>query len=400
MKKLKIGFMVIVLLIMSACSYDELKINDIDRYPQATGAYFSKMQDNIIREKGIIKQNDEYDFRCADLSKIDLSNILDINQCQFDSRTIWPSQLPDNFDPKTLLESGKEIGLNIQKLHQEGIGGQGVNIAIIDTALLVDHSEFKDRIKLYKEYNIDRDQPIEMHGTAVASIAVGSSVGVAPKANLYYLADTSIGDGGQMDLTNFANDIERLIKFNQNAKESDKIQIISLSIGANNNTLGKDKFDQAVKKAQENKITVLWVSNDPTISQYFGTGKELASSYDEVSSIRPAVFLKEDIDRNHELYQERLLIPMDQRTCASFTGRNDYFYQSIGGMSYVIPYVAGIYALALQVDPSISFEDFTSYAKATATTVSYQSDNQNIVFGKYIDGYKLIKAIQEKAKIT
>lgn len=56
---------------------------------------------------------------------------------------------------------------------------------IIDTRLLVDHVEIKDQIKLYKEMNIDEKRLIEMHGTAVASIAIGKTVGVAPDALLY-----------------------------------------------------------------------------------------------------------------------------------------------------------------------------------------------------------------------
>ncbi len=66
--------------------------------------------------------------------------------------------------------------------------------------LLVDHQEYRDRIRLYEEINIDKGTPAQMHGAAVASIAVGKTVGVAPEADLYYIAkfntDFKEGRGG------------------------------------------------------------------------------------------------------------------------------------------------------------------------------------------------------------
>jgi subtilisin family serine protease len=89
------------------------------------------------------------------------------------------------------MELGKNPGFDLDKLHSSGITGKGVSIAIIDQALLVDHEEYKDNLKMYEEIHwpSDKNDQAQMHGSAVTSIAVGKTVGVAPGADLYYIAE-------------------------------------------------------------------------------------------------------------------------------------------------------------------------------------------------------------------
>ena len=44
-----------------------------------------------------------------------------------------------------ILEAGKNPGLGVRALHDEGVTGKGVNVAIIDQNLLLDHPEFAER---------------------------------------------------------------------------------------------------------------------------------------------------------------------------------------------------------------------------------------------------------------
>ena len=77
--------------------------------------------------------------------------------------------------------------------------------------------EYKDRIKLYEEIHINSDFA-QMHGPAVASIAVGKNVGVAPEADLYYIAETHgvfKKDGFDWDLYWLAKSIDRVIEINK-----------------------------------------------------------------------------------------------------------------------------------------------------------------------------------------
>ena len=87
------------------------------------------------------------------------------------------------------MEWGKNSGLGILQLRAQGVTGQGVNAAVIDGPLLTEHQEYADRLQLYEEINIlDPKWEAAPHGSAVASLALGKTVGVAPEANLYYVA--------------------------------------------------------------------------------------------------------------------------------------------------------------------------------------------------------------------
>jgi len=129
----------------------------------------------------------QIDLRGRNLSSFDLrGSLTDLLHANFDTRTVWPTAdyLPKEFDWKKIMELGKNPGLGLRKLHDRGVTGRGVGIAIIDKVLLVDHQEFAGRIRLYEEINMKPNAAPEMHGSAVASIAVGKTIGVAPGADL------------------------------------------------------------------------------------------------------------------------------------------------------------------------------------------------------------------------
>src|SRR5581483_10485155 len=118
----------------------------------------------------------------------------------FDSSTIWPqsARLPGAYDPARVMELGKDPGLGIRSLHARGITGRGIGIAIIDQPLLIDHQEYASQLRLYEEVGLSivtrglsTHTVANLHGCATASVAVGRSCGVAPEADLYYIATTA-----------------------------------------------------------------------------------------------------------------------------------------------------------------------------------------------------------------
>ena len=54
--------------------------------------------------------------------------------------------------PEKLLEEGKNPGLGIRKLHEQGITGTGVVVGIIDQRISPTHLEFRDSIVSNREY--------------------------------------------------------------------------------------------------------------------------------------------------------------------------------------------------------------------------------------------------------
>lgn len=91
------------------------------------------------------------DVQGKSLEKLDLRACEDLLRTQrFDTRTRWPARLPAGFDPVEIMETGKDPGLGIRRLHAQGITGKGIGVAIIDGPLRLDHVEYKDRIVYYR----------------------------------------------------------------------------------------------------------------------------------------------------------------------------------------------------------------------------------------------------------
>ena len=154
----------------------------------------------------------QVDLRSHDISGLDLKGSFEnLLYASFDNKTVWPKDnlMPKELNTDLITELGKDPGLGVRTLHSKGITGRHVGIAIIDQPLFVDHPEYKDRLKLYEETeDIFIDLSSQMHGPAVASIAVGKTTGVAPEADLYFIA-TDYGGGKNSDYFYLARCIRR-----------------------------------------------------------------------------------------------------------------------------------------------------------------------------------------------
>lgn len=160
------------------------------------------------------------------------------------------------------MELGKNPGLEIRELHKLGITGKGIGIGIIDQALLVDHVEYKEQLKLYEEIH-SIDENAVMHGPAVASIAVGKSVGVAPEADLYYIAEThgvyNEENLFEWDIKWIAKSIDRIVEINWTLSQEDKIRVISISLGIGDSMHGHESVFESIEKAEQDGIYTLYV---------------------------------------------------------------------------------------------------------------------------------------------
>lgn len=328
------------------------------------------------------------DLRSSDLSGVDLKDKFeDLINADFDSKTKWPDKLPDGFDPELIMELGKNPGLGVKELHNKGITGKGIGIAIIDHGLLVDHVEYKDQLKLYEEIHCS-DEKAQMHGPAVASIAVGKTVGVAPEADLYYIAEThgvyKQGDF-EWDLTWLAKSIDRIVEINKILPEGEKIRVISISLGVGGKMNGYEKALTSVEKAREEGIYTVYVDSNP----FMGLGRDPLENADDINSYSKGKFWSSN---RYPYNNDALLVPMDSRCTASPTGTEDYVFYREGGISWSVPYVAGLYALACQVNPDITPEVFWKEAFNTSETIAINDDQK---LGKIVNPIKLIEKIEE-----
>ncbi|MDR1664292.1 MAG: S8/S53 family peptidase [Clostridiales bacterium] len=339
------------------------------------------------------------DVRGMDASSQDLS-MINPDRISFSTQTVFGA-VAKTFDPEAILERNKNPGLGIRALHERGITGEGVGIAIIDQALLLEHEQYKDNLMLYERIHCG-DDGAKMHGPAVASIAVGKDIGVAPGSKLYYIAEThghySENGAYQFDASIIADCVYRVLEINRQLPANEKIRVISISKGYAPTDKGYQALNDAIKKADEQNIFVLTTSTEAFYENFslFGMDRAYAASPDEVNSFRPASWVAEDFYTRpkNPFYTESIHFPMGSRTYAACTGPEEYEIAHDGGLSWAVPWCAGFYALCCQVDPEITPQKFIDLITSTAVSNEFTYSGKTYSLNKIVSPAAVIAALQ------
>lgn len=143
------------------------------------------------------------------------------------------------------------IGTDIPRM--DGIDGDGIRIAVIDTGVDFNHPDlfgWGPEGKVVGGYNfIDEGQPPmdnNGHGTMVAGVIAsdGQAVGIAPKAKILAYKVSENGEGVSSDL--IVRAIEKAVE--------DDVDIINISLGVNKTNA---KIERAINLALEKEIFVV-----------------------------------------------------------------------------------------------------------------------------------------------
>lgn len=418
----------------------------IDRYPAAIGAKRFKLESFPLYDK-YSSEPLEIDLRNYDITLLNLSDQYDaLLRADFDTRTVWPYSLPEDVNPKEILETGKSPGPGVRQLHEEGVTGRGVGIAVIASPPLVEHSEYAGRIKLYKEmgsedgntviikspveangtagsYNADNPEgaasagPLSASyvGTAIASIIAGRTTGVAPGAVLYYFSPASELSGSnnsEADDSGTDNREERLSfviaafngirDLNDKLPPEDKIRAVVIENSLLTVTFTPEngnKLQSSLEHALESGMLILSDSVITKESQGYLArclGRSPLSAPDRLESYGTGYewetqFLTYN-DNFETVKKGCLLVPGDSRTTASPTGVQDYVFNRIGGAGFASAYLAGLYALACQVNPAVTPEGFLKAAIDTGMEKTAEKYGLERTMKYILDPLKLIRS--------
>jgi hypothetical protein len=374
----------------------------IDRHPKPWEGLFGKITELPTYDPDSDEQW-QMDLRSYDVSALDFRNSLnDLLYASFDDKTVWPpkERMPAGFDREKIMETGKNPGLGIRTLQDEGITGKNIGIAIIDLTLLVDHQEYSKQLRLYEETEDIRGgwRMTQMHGPAVASIAVGKTVGVAPEADLYYIANvfcSGTGSGG-LDFGCLAKSVRRIMEINRQLPPDRKIRVLSMSIGWEPESKGYAEIQAAVQEAKDAGIFIICSSESEIYGfNFHALGRFPLADPDAFDSYEPGLWWAKRFYQGQMELNDTLLVPMDSRTTASPTGNAEYVFYREGGWSWAIPYIAGVYALAAQVRPNVTPDLFWSTALHTGRTIQLDHGGKTYSFGTILDPVALIRALQE-----
>ena len=398
MKKLSLIFSLTAVLSLPLFAAQEpLVLPHIERSPKA--ADFSWICPEILQkgQPDKITAPHTLDVRSCDISAWDFrqytaQELADI--LTFDSKTKFPAKnkLPKGFSVKKIFQNGKKPGLGVAALHKQGITGKNVSVAIIDQNLLVTHQEYKNQLVWYEEDPWwQQAEDSSMHASAVASILAGKTVGVAPQVNLFLFAPSfGKSDENQYDAGPIAHMLRRVAELNRQLPTAQKIRVVSISRGFGPHDLAAEEFAAAQKALEDDGVSVFTTNDVFTLSR----AHSLAAP-DKLPYCRPAYwFDKSELPLYSQITD--ITVPTDFRVLASPTGNKDYVHYANGGLSWAVPYVAGLYALSVQVKPDLTKAEFIQAVAATNQT-------QNCVWQEVkftsllVNPQKLIQYLQAKA---
>lgn len=310
----------------------------------------------------------EYDdVRWKDLSKLDLSTRRRlIATLTFNRKTVWPEQakMPPGSDPNKILTDALNPGLGVRQLHKQGITGKGVNVAIIDQPTYLVHPEFAGKIVAYHDTGCQTDES-SMHGPGVASLLVGTNCGTAPDARVYYAAAPS----WKTDAAYYAKGLDWIIAQNQKLPEGETIRVVSVSAAPNQSSWANPQmWDTACARAEADGIMVLDCTD--THRGFIGRCWYNARLPESVAQCNPWAPPNREFKFNPA--DISILVPSCPRTTAE-DGEEDRFgyryqYCGKGGLSWSIPYCAGVLAMGWQVNPKLSPEQMREVLYKSALT--------------------------------
>ncbi len=417
--------------------FGETKINNIKQNAEYFdyGTNEREIQTpNSYEEIPLGSHSEIRDARACDISKLELTEEQLLNLCIDKTTIMSPEQ-------KTIVEvyteKGKNPGLGIRSLHAQGITGKGVHMAIIDQPLSR-HQEYSENIRSHTDINTSEAgwSTAQLHGAAVTSIAVGKSVGVAPDATVDYYSTVNLTSnpdelkqyklkvrdmieefkdypekhqywdnklkevkqyGQAPSNIPYANAIIQILDKNKTLPPEERVSVISISWGFDILAPGFEELQGAIARAKEESVFVISTALDRDYGfDCSGANRDPKGDIESAEAYEAGAFWKEYSENvEPEFLEDQLLVPMDHRTTADFTDETSYRYEgNDGGMSWAVPWLAGMYVLAKQTNPDITPEDFWKLAQETADECT-NNDTGKFV-GKIINPQKLIEKIQEQ----
>ena len=261
--------------------------------------------------------------------------------------------------------------IQVPRLWDEGLTGEGVRIAIIDTGIDPEHPDFQGRI--VETHDLTGEGPVDEHGhgTHCASIAAGSGAasggkyrGVAPGASIY--SAKVLRANGQGMMSDVMGGVDWAVDRG--------VQIISLSLGGPGPSDGRDALSEMCDAAVEEGIVLCIAAGNDGPNGYTvgspGSARRVITIGASSDLDRVATFSSRGPTTDGRAKPDVVLPGVDIVAArAKDTAMGpviDEHYTVASGTSMATPHAAGVCALLLQAEPSLSPEEIKASLMATA----------------------------------
>lgn len=390
-----------------------------------------KITDNDVEEmiKGVQSNNILRDGLCGtDLREFDLTglSVRMFKKLSFDENTIFSNEQLEKFKPYRLLESAKTASNSVEKLHNMGLTGNGIKIAIIDSNIDINYQPFKSaNLNLIKT---NKSGEMETHGATVLSALLQ----VVPEAEICYYADNKYSKNNDNNKLDYILDIVakgdiKIISMSSGFSDENIKQQVHNLLNENNITLidsetfhrnftycfreidenGNESFKEAFCEEEQKDFIGIKSKLYSLLDNYNINKDNMEIAIAKLQSLleqEGRVGLKGEIDRlksililmdkpvygedsvNYMYKQSEISKEQEERRkndsieipCGgrTFIGKDGvYKYFGTCCVSYTIPQVAGIFVLAKQKYKDLTFEDFINLSKSTALNI----DNRKVI---------------------
>lgn len=266
-----------------------------------------------------------------------------LDKLKFSDMTFKNCKFPQDYNLQTVLENGKNPGLNIDKIH-EFTTGKNVHVIVLDNPLISHEDIDKNIVSRY-------DTPLSkylskghQHGTSVTSILTQ----VAPDVKVHSLGSPDCGP--RVLKAEEPRMFKKALDLINSLPENQRPKVISLSAPVYN-----EKSQALIDKIQEKGC---WVLSCDEFDKYFGY----------LDKIDPAG--EPNNFENHQVASvyspDKLYVNSGDRTLPSSLDTAGYRHDSQASKSWAVPVISGLYAAAVELKPDITPEKFIEIANKTA----------------------------------
>lgn len=190
--------------------------------------------------------------------------------------------------------------------------------------------------------------------------------------------------------------LNKILEQNKTLPQDKKISIASISWGFDPTSPDFPELQKTLERAKQEGLFVVNTAMDRTYGMKFmGADRNPNLDVNDPKNYKAAEWWGDNPyfkDAPKEEKDKLLILPMDHRTVADFHSTTGYRYEGKnGGLSWATPYLAGTYALARQVNPNITPEQFLKTALETSDECN---TNDGTYVGRLINPQKLMDALK------
>ncbi len=279
----------------------------------------------------------------------------------FSEDTIFPEEFYNLLNISNLLEIAKYNRFGIDLVHESGIRGDGMHIAVFDQGLVPEGKRFNNYNNFFYEHRTYTEDD-SMHANAV----VDTVYSICPMAKIHFFSE-GYKDVVERRLTF----LEEIYRNNLNVPPKDRILVISISCSFLYDGYDKKGERTDLKSDYQNLRKKLsdkgcYIVDSEAFGNHFAISSPIFNN--DFSKVIDVEYGEEWVkcannkDYERELFANHILVPGGGRLYAIPSDRTELIYTGSASYSWSIPIVAGMLLLSKSRKRNLSLKDFYNSA--------------------------------------